>query len=605
MRSLTLLALLVSYALATPHLRKRASGVTNDVSSANGQTFDYIVIGAGLGGTTIASRLSEDPNVSVLLVEAGKDDRTDPRIYDIYAYSQAFGTELDWAWDTDQGRVMRGGRTLGGSTSINGGHYTRAMAAQYNALSSLLEESEANVGWNWESVFNYMKKSEGFSGPNDQQSAKGAQQVPAYHGTEGPLQVTFPDSMYGGPQQKNFISTITNLVGIEHFPDVNGGAANCVSMTPLTLNWHADDHRSSSVEAYLTPVESIRTNWLTLTEHLVTKITWANEGNIPLTASGIQFTSTYGGETFAASARREVIVAAGAIQSPALLQHSGVGDSDVLGPLGISTLIDLKTVGKNLQEQTMNSLGAKSNGFDFGGRGPSDAIAYPNIYQVFGDKAGDSINKIKNNLKNWAASQANFSLSAEALETIYQIQSSMIIDHNAPIVELFYDSGFPDDIGIDMWQLLPFSRGSVSITSNDPLTKPKVQVNYFSVDWDLDVQIASARLSRRIITSPPLSDLSNGETIPGGQVPDNDERGSYDAWKSWITKGFAAVHHPIGTTAMMKRSLGGVVDAHLKVYDTSNVRVVGASVLPLQMSAHLSATLYGFAEKAADLIKAS
>ncbi|KAK7050037.1 hypothetical protein VNI00_005469 [Paramarasmius palmivorus] len=620
-RPLTLLGFLVPYALSAPHLTKRASGVTNDPSTANGQTFDYIVIGSGLGGTTVAARLAENPDITVLLVEAGADNRQDSRVYDIYAYSQAFGTELDWAWGTDQGRTMRGGKTLGGSTSINGGHYTRGISAQYDALTDLLEENEASVGWDWNGVFEYMKKSEGFSAPNDQQAAKGAQSVAEYHGTQGPVQVTYPDEMYGGPQQKSFIDTITSLTGIEHLPDMNGGSTNCVSMTPLTLNWHDGDHRSSSCQAYLTPVEDQRTNWLTLTEHMVTKITWANEGSIPLTASGIQFSPSNGGQTYTASARREVIVGAGAIQSPALLQLSGIGDSDTLGPLGIQTLIDLKTVGKNLQEQTMNSIGASGNGFDFGGRGPSDAIAYPNIYQLFGGKANDSVNKIKNNLSNWASSQASSALSVEALEQIYQVQSGLIIDHNAPVVELFYDSGFPEyvdlsvlrpflsyvdsTIGIDMWQLLPFSRGSVSITSNDPFTKPQVQVNYFNVDWDLDVQIAGARLSRRIVTSPPLSDLSNGETIPGGDVPDNEERGSDADWRSWITNGFAAVAHPIGTCAMMKRSLGGVVDAQLKVYDTTNVRVVDASVLPLQISAHLSATLYGFAEKAADLIKSS
>ncbi|KAI3603415.1 glucose oxidase [Moniliophthora roreri] len=600
-RPLTLFVFLVPYALSAPQLTKRASGVTTDASSVNGQTFDYIVIGSGLGGTTVTARLAENPDVTVLLVEAGADNRQDPRVYDIYAYSQAFGTELDWAWDTDQGRTMHGGKTLGGNKWWS----LHAISAQYDALSDLLEDNEAGVGWNWNGVFEYMKKSEGFSAPNGQQAGKGAQSVADYHGTQGPVQVTYPDEMYGGPQQKGFIDTITKLTGIEHVPDLNGGNTNSVSMTPLTLNWHDGDHRSSSCQAYLTPVEGQRTNWLTLTQHMVTKITWANEGSIPLTASGIQFAPANGGETYSARARREVIVSAGAIQTPALLQLSGIGDSKVLEPLGIRTLIDLKTVGKNLQEQTMNSIGARGNGFDFGGRGPSDAIAYPNIYQLFGDKAAASVNKIKNNLSNWASSQAGSALSPEALQKIYEVQSGLIIDHDAPVVELFYDSGFPDTIGIDMWQLLPFSRGSVSITSSDPFTKPRVQVNYFSVDWDLDVQIAGGRLSRKIVTSPPLSDLSNGETIPGGNVPDNEERGSDEDWRSWITNGFAAVAHPIGTAAMMKRSLGGVVDAHLKVYDTSNVRVVDASVLPLQISAHLSATLYGFAEKAADLIKAS
>ncbi|EEB99708.1 hypothetical protein MPER_00557 [Moniliophthora perniciosa FA553] len=97
---------------------KRASGVTTDASSANGQTFDYIVIGSGLGGTTVAARLAENPDVTVLLVEAGADNRQDPRVYDIYTYGQAFSTELDWAWGTDQEKTMRGGKTLGGTTSV-------------------------------------------------------------------------------------------------------------------------------------------------------------------------------------------------------------------------------------------------------------------------------------------------------------------------------------------------------------------------------------------------------------------------------------------------------------------------------------------------------
>jgi len=176
----------------------------------------------------------------------------------------------------------------------------------------------------------------------------------------------------------------------------------------------------------------------------------------------------------------------------------------------------------------------------------------------------------------------------------------------APVAELFYDTGYPDDLGIIMWQLLPFSRGSVQITSSNPLIKPKITVNYFSVDFDLQVQVASARLSRRILSTMPLSSLSVGETMPGTTVvPDNGNGGSDADWSKWIKSTFSSVAHPIGSAAMMKRSLGGVVNAHLLVYDTANVRVVDASILPLQVSAHLSATLYGVAEKAADLIKAA
>ncbi|KAJ7732667.1 hypothetical protein B0H16DRAFT_1381392 [Mycena metata] len=608
MTSLISLALLslASSSSAFPNLEKRVSGVTTSSSGINGSTYDYIVVGGGLAGMTVASRLTEDPSITVLLIEAGEDDRSNEEIYDIYAYSQAFGGPMDWAWKAEQGKVIHGGKTLGGSSSINGGHWTRGLNAQYDAWSTLLEDDEASVGWNWDGIFSYMKKAETFSAPNAQQAAKGAQSIASYHGTTGPVQVTYPDAMYGGPQQPAFVNTIVNLTGISHFKDLNGGTPNCVSITPLSIDWHRSDYRSSSVEAYLSPVESARTNWVTLARHIVTKIQWSNPGSVPLTASGVEYAYWTNSTTrYTAHARREVIIAAGAIQTPALLQLSGVGDPAILKPLGISTQVNLPTVGKNLQEQTMNSLGAGGNGFNYGGQGPSDAIAYPNIYQLFGSAASTKVSQIQGNLSAWATSQAGSALSAAALEQIYQVQANLIINNNAPVVELFYDSGFPDDLGIDMWQLLPFSRGNVKITSTDPFTYPTIKVNYFSVPMDLDMQVAGARLARRILTSPPLSSLSTGETIPGSAVPDNASRGTDAAWQSWIKNGFASVAHPIGTAAMMRRDLGGVVDAQLTVYDTSNVRVVDASVLPLQVSAHLSSTLYGVAEKAADLIKAA
>ncbi|KAF7324999.1 Glucose oxidase [Mycena kentingensis (nom. inval.)] len=582
--SFALLAL-PSSTWASPKLDKRVFGVTTSSTGINGSTFDYIVVGGGLTGMTVASRLSEDPSVTVLLIEAGQDDRGDSEVYDVYEYSQAFFGSKDWAWKAEQGKVLHG--PSGGSTSINGGHWTRGLNAQYDAWSTLLEDDEQDVGWNWDGMFSYMKKAEGFSAPNSQQAAKGAQSIASYHGTTGPVQVTFPDIMYGGPQQKAFVDTIVNLTGISHFKDLNGGTPNCVSYTPLTMDWHRDDHRSSSVEAYLTPVEKTRTNWITFARHIVTKILWSDATKLPVTAKGVEY--RYWVEeptTYVAYARREVILAAGAIQTPQLLQLSGIGDPALLNPLGIKPVVNLTTVGRNLQEQTMNSLGANSNGFDKGGEGSLQL---------------DRVAQIQGNLTNWAASQAGSAFSASALEAIFKVQADLIINRNAPVVELFYDTGFPKAIGIDMWQLLPFSRGSVKITSTNPFKYPTIKCNYFSVDMDLDMQVAGARLSRRIITSPPLSTLSSGgEAVPGPSVPDTDA-----GWRKWITEGFSSVAHPIGTAAMMRRSLGGVVDAQLRVYDTTNVRVVDASVMPMQVSAHLSSTLYGIAEKAADLIKAS
>ena len=155
-----------------------------------------------------------------------------------------------------------------------------------------------------------------------------------------------------------------------------------------------------------------------------------------------------------------------------------------------------------------------------------------------------------------------------------------------------------------MWQHLPFRRGNVSIISDNVFTKPKVTVNFFNVDFDLAVQTAGVRLARRILNNQAFNSISSGEDIPGIEtVPEDGHGGSDSAWQEWIQNGFNPVSHPIGTAPMMRRDLGGVVDAKLRVYDTTNLRVVDASILPIQISAHLSSTLYGVAEKAADIIK--
>jgi choline dehydrogenase len=173
------------------------------------------------------------------------------------------------------------------------------------------------------------------------------------------------------------------------------------------------------------------------------------------------------------------------------------------------------------------------------------------------------------------------------------------------VVELFYDTGYPDAIGVDVWTLLPFTRGTVNITSADAFVKPQINVNYFNVDIDLDIQVASSKLVRQLFKTAPLSSLSTGESLPGfNVVPDpNNDGGSDRDWTKWVWDTVIPVYHPVGTCAMMRKDLGGVVDGRLKLYGASNVRIVDASIMPLQISAHLSSTLYAIAEEAAGMIK--
>lgn len=238
-------------------------GVTSDASAAANSTFDYIIVGGGTAGLALAARLSEDAHVRVLVVEAGPDNRTDEVVKDIVAFPAAVGTAVDWAYATVGGQVISGGKTLGGSSSINGGTWTRGMRAQYDAFTALLEPGDVDKGWNWDGLFAYMKKSERYSPPNATQRAIGAGSVDAYHGFDGAVRAAFPTGMFAGPEQPYFAQTVQNLTGIRLLPDLNGGDANCVAFVPVSLNKFENDTRSSSAQAYLTPVEHTRTNWLT------------------------------------------------------------------------------------------------------------------------------------------------------------------------------------------------------------------------------------------------------------------------------------------------------------------------------------------------------
>ncbi|CAE6479891.1 unnamed protein product [Rhizoctonia solani] len=601
-RCRTSLAAVITCIILVHPVDARNVVVTNP-SEVSNQTYDYVVVGGGLTGITVASRLTEDPKLKVLVIEAGRDDRRDPRIYDMFAYTQAFGTDMDWDWPiADRNSRIKGGKTLGGTSSINGAIYTRGHAAQYDAWSDLLTADERNLNWNWDSIFKYMKKSESFSTPDSNQTSKGAQYTASYHGKSGPLQVAFPNLMFGGPQQSAFIETIGSTHNVSFCPDLNGGSPTCASYIPLTIDSHRNDSRSSSAEAYLTPVEGKRKGWTILVQHQVTKILF-KDGTSPVLATGVEF-GTSDGSRYTTYAKKEVILAAGAFMSPALLQLSGIGDASRLSGLGIKTVLDLPAVGKNLQEQTMNSFGAEGNGFDYGGSGPSNANAFPGLSHVFGSQAQSIASQINSNISAWAQTQAENGGSAAALEKVFRVQADLITKKNVPITEVSFKTGYPADLGINMWTLLPFSRGNVHINSTDPFAKPRITINYFAVDFDLQCQIAGARMVRKILGGAPLNSLSVGETIPGNTtVPDDGTGGSDADWAQWIKSKFVSVAHPVGTCAMMARDLGGCVDGRLVVYGTKNVRVVDASAMPTQISAHLSSTLYAFAEKAADLIR--
>ncbi len=599
--------------------------IVTDANSLSGQSYDYIIVGGGLAGLTVANRLSANSNTSVLVIEAGNDDRNNPDVYNVDNYGKAFGTELTWHFTTvpqigGRTKAPLGGKTLGGSTSINGAAWNRASRAQYDALGGLVGSS----GWSWDSLLGYMKKSENFIAPNSAQQGAGARYDASVHGSGGPLEIAFSQirnqrrsggasqewrRMYTGPQQAAFIAAIGETLGVQKVDDQCSGSANSVAYTPNSIGTNA--RRTSSASAYYTPVQN-RENLTVLTGTRARNMLWGTQSSSGLSSSGVVVQQSHDGNLVTLNAKREVVLAAGALNTPTLLQRSGVGAKADLDSIGVDQKLALDGVGKNLQDQTMTTLGSRAN-VNYNGGGPSAAIGMPNVHQVFSNATAVR-GYISSNLDSWADTlvSAGHVASKSGLLAQWNSAVSLIFDQAAPIVEMFFDTGYPaNSYGIDLWTLLPFSRGSVRATSGNPFDAPRVDPNYFGLPIDMDMQVQSLRAARRVLKNSHLKSLTyNGETTPGfGLIPDGPNSGSYAKWRAWILgtlqgggSGFSAVSHQLGTAAMAPKQNGGVVDGNFKVYGTTNVRVVDASVVPVQLSAHLSASLYGVAEKAADAI---
>ncbi|KAN0060030.1 hypothetical protein ACQY0O_008003 [Thecaphora frezii] len=607
-------------ALALALTSAQAAIVTRSALSLDGQQFDYVIVGAGLTGLVVGKRLAEDPDTRVLIIEAGEDNRTDPLVTDVGKYGQAFGTDLVWKWPTTvqglngKSKNMMGGKTIGGSTSINGAAWNRGHKSQYDNLATLIGDQS----FNFDSLESFMNKAESFVPPDATQKNLGVTYDPAAHGTNGPLQISFTKvngggsrrslqpqkRMYSGPQQAAFAQAAKSALGIDKLLDQSNGQNNGAAYTPNSIQ--TNGQRSSAASSYLAQASD---NLTVLTAYRGVSIVWADAASGR--ASGVKIQRSENGPIRQINANKEVILAAGAINTPALLERSGVGSKDVVGKLGVDQVVDLAGVGSNLQEQTMNTIGSRAN-VNYAGGGPSNMIAMPDVYHLFAN-ATDMRSYVEQNLDAWASDivSQGHSVDKEGLLQQWRLSVSAIFDERAPVCELFFDTGYPQNsYGIDTWCLLPFSRGSTHANSMNVFDSPTLNPNYFALPIDMDMQVAALRGGRQILESEPLRSLTqNGETTPGfDRIPNGPKHGLYRRWRDLIlgndgTGGFASVQHPIATCSMMPRDKGGVVDSSFKVYGTANVRVVDASVLPMQISAHLSSTLYGLAEKAAQTIR--
>lgn len=264
---------------------------------------------------------------------------------------------------------------------------------------------------------------------------------------------------------------------------------------------------------------------------------------------------------------------------------------------GIETKVDLPAVGENLQDQPNVGFVYESN-TTF--NGTTGYVTYGSLSDFFSPLPAVDVS-------GWATTVSNAinnTFPASTLAHLFEIQYNLL-KAGVPDAETIagttvqFGEGPSGYLGVAYWLLMPFSRGNVHIGSADPLAYPEINPNYFLVDFDLDVQVAIAKWTRKFWTTAPVGSIVT-EVSPGAAVPQN---ATDKEWGTYVKSSFSANSHPLGTAAMMSKELGGVVDDRLRVYGTMNVRVVDASVMPFQVSGHLTSTLYAISEKGADIIK--
>lgn len=527
------------------------------------ETYDYVIVGAGSAGCVLAHRLSEDQEVSVLLLEAGGAD-WNPWIHVPVGYFKTMhNPATDWCYLTDPDKGIKGrqlqwprGKVLGGSSSLNGLLYIRGQREDYDDWAAA-----GNVGWDYNAVLPYFKKSEC--------QERGADE---YHGTDGPLKVS--DLRLRREIAERFIEA-AKAAGIPENPDVNGATQEGVGYFQQTSY---KGFRCSTAKAFLRPA---------LKRPNLTLIKRAHCQRLLLEGKrvvGVEYRQ--GAQVKRVKANHEVLLSSGAIGSPQILQCSGIGKREHLTEVGVECHHELPGVGENLQDHLQIRLVFKTRC-----RTLNDEVRHPLKKLAVGIQYALT----RTGPLTLAASQVCvFTRSRDGLERpdIQFHMQPLSADKPAEGVHPF--SAFTSSV----CQLRPSSRGSIRITSPDPDVYPSIRPNYLSTEEDCRVAVDAIKVARRIVEQAPLAEVIVDEYVPGTQYQSDEEL--LDAARQYSQ----TIYHPAGTCKMGHDPLA-VVDDRLRVHGLEGVRVVDASIMPVIVSGNTNAPTIMIAEKAADMIKAA
>ncbi len=517
---------------------------------------DYVVVGAGSAGCVLARRLSDDPDVGVLLLEAGTGDL--PREATIpAANSELFKTAVDWDYTTAPQLELDGrelywprGKMLGGSSSLNSMIYIRGNPLDYDGWAE-----RGSKGWSWDDVEPYFIRAE--------DNGRGA--VPG-HGVGGPWHVSDPTDVH--PLTDMFVAAAVEA-GLPYNPDFNHGEQDGVGTYQRNIDERG--RRASVFTSYLEPVLD-RDNLRVVTDARVTEVL-TEEGR----ATGVGFVKS--GARHTASPTREVILCGGAINSPQLLLLSGIGPVDELEAVGVTVTHELPGVGRNLQDHLAVGCFYET----LKGRTLQDAGTVVDLARWLLLGRGP----LTSNLAEGGAF-ARTDLGEPAPDV--QLHFGPVIYEQHGLVEVD-ERGF----GIGPCVLRPRSRGRITLRSADPFDDAVIEPNYLDDDHDLHVLVEGVKLSRRIIGSSPCDPWRGGELWPGEDVRSDTDLADF------VRARAETLYHPAGTCAMGVDD-DAVVDPDLKVRGVDGLRVVDASVMPDVVRGNTNAPTVMIAEKAADLI---
>ncbi|MEM9708475.1 MAG: GMC family oxidoreductase N-terminal domain-containing protein [Pseudomonadota bacterium] len=517
-------------------------GASVNTAEAQTGTFDYVICGAGSAGCVLAARLTEDPDVSVLLIEAGGPEEGVETIETPLLLLENWNTAYDYAYFTVPQEHCNGreihwprGRVVGGSGSINGMLYVRGHASDYDNWAYM-----GNPGWDYASVLPYFKKSEDFDqGENE------------YHGTGGPLRVTTDYEKH--PTTQRIVEACLQA-GYEFNEDYNGADSEGVNYAQMNTK---DGKRHSSAVAFLRPALE-RPNLSLLTNAQVAKVEL--EGT---RATGVTYIQA--GETRSVKATREVILSGGTIASPHILMLSGIGDPEQLEPHGIDVKHALPGVGKNLHDHSLA----------------------PVIYE--GDVPPPT-NLAVIPLHAQAFMRSDSRLPAPDMQPLFFHVPLYTADTQEPVTPAAYT--------LCAGGVSPTSRGEIRLTGpgiDDPL---ELDPNLLETEYDVQTLVTNIKMMREIAAQPALAEITTREIYPGPEVQSDEDLADY------ARNSLQSYHHQVGTCKMGRDEMA-VVDHELRVHGIDGLRVIDASIMPIVPTGNTNAPTYMVAEKGADMIKAS